>query len=75
MKASEANIISFKVIFDSKGKLITETSSLPFDDAKKVFKGYELKVVETILRETKQKLLKIHDNLEAELNALNTKIT
>ena len=75
MKASEANIISFKVIFDSKGRLVTETSSLPSDKANTVFKDYELKVVETILRETKQKLLKIHDNLEAELNALNTKIT
>tara|TARA_R100001015_G_C4626652_1_gene185741 strand:- start:2239 stop:2466 length:228 start_codon:yes stop_codon:yes gene_type:complete len=75
MKASEANIISFKVIFDSKGRLVTETSSLPYDKANTVFKDYELKVVETILRETKQKLLKIHDNLEAELNALNTKIT
>tara|TARA_R100001377_G_scaffold40911_1_gene22932 strand:- start:223 stop:447 length:225 start_codon:yes stop_codon:yes gene_type:complete len=74
MKAKEANIISFKVLFDGKGKLITETSSLPVGDAKKLFKNYELKVVETILRETKQKILSIHNDLEAEVSALNTKI-
>ena len=74
MKATEANIISFKVIFDSKGKLVTETSSLPIDEAKKIFKNYDLKIIETILRETKQKCLSIHNDLELELNALNTKI-
>ena len=74
MKAKEANIISFKVLFDGKGKLLTETSSIPIKEANRVFKNYELKVVETILRETKQKLLSIHNDLEAEVSALNTKI-
>jgi len=74
MKATEANIISFKVIFDSKGKLVTETSSLPIDEAKKIFKNYDLKIIETILRETKQKCLSIHNDLESELNALNNKV-
>ena len=71
-KVKEANLISFKVIFDAKGKLVTETSSLPLDEASKLFKGYDLKIIETILRETKQKLLNIHNDLEAELNALNS---
>ena len=74
MKATEANIISFKVIFDSKGKLVTETSSLPLDEAKKIFKNYDARIIETILRETKQKCLSIHNDLEAELNALNTNV-
>ena len=74
MKATEANIISFKVIFDSKGKLVTETSSLPIDEAKKIFKNYDSRIIETILRETKQKCLSIHNDLEAELNALNTNV-
>jgi len=74
MKASEANIISFKVIFDSKGKLVTETSSLPTNEATKLFNKHDSKIIETILRETKQKVLDIHNHLEAELNALNTNI-
>jgi|TARA_R110002096_G_scaffold3677_1_gene18031 hypothetical protein len=73
MKVKEANLISFKVIFDAKGKLLTETSSLPLTDASKLFKGYDLRIVETILRETKTKVLNIHNELEAELNALNHK--
>ena len=74
MKAKEANIISFKVIFDSKGKLMTETSNLPLEEASKLFKDYDYKIIETILRETKQKVLTIHNQLEEELSALNTNI-
>ena len=39
MKAQEANILSFQILFDSKGRLVTETSGLPLKDAKKIFKG------------------------------------
>ena len=41
MKATEANILSFHILFDSKGRLVTETSGLPLKDASKVFKGYD----------------------------------
>jgi len=74
MKVKEANIISFKVIFDSKGKLMTETSSLPLAEASKLFKDYDYKIIETILRETKHKVLNIHNQLEDELDALNANI-
>ena len=71
MKAQEANILSFQILFDSKGRLVTETSGLPLKDAKKIFKGYDLKIVETIIREARQKILDIHNELESELDALN----
>ena len=71
MKATEANILSFHILFDSKGRLVTETSGLPLKDASKVFKGYDLKIVETIIREARQKILAIHNELESELDALN----
>ena len=49
MKATEANILSFHILFDTKGRLVTETSGLPIEDAQKVFKGNDLKIVQTII--------------------------
>jgi|TARA_R100000988_G_scaffold7682_1_gene4464 hypothetical protein len=71
MKAQEANILSFHILFDTKGRLVTETSGLPLKDAKKIFKGSDLKIVETVIREARQKILAIHNELESELDALN----
>ena len=53
---------------------MTETSGLPLHEAKKVFKGYDLKIIETIIRESRQKILDIHNQLESELDALNSTI-
>jgi len=72
MKAKEANILSYRILFDPKGQLITEVSGLPIEDANKVFKGTDLKIMQTIIREGRQKIFKIHNELEAELDALNT---
>jgi len=74
MKATEANILSFHILFDTKGRLVTETSGIPIEDAHNVFKGYDLKTVETIIREARQRILDIHNDLEAELDALNANI-
>ncbi len=74
MKATEANILSFHILFDSKGRLVTETSGLPLKEANKVFKGYDLKIIETVIREARQKISNIHNELESELDALNAKI-
>ncbi len=74
MKATEANILSFHILFDTKGRLVTETSGLPLAEAKKVFKGNDLKIVETVIREARHKILNIHDELELELDALNSNV-
>ena len=74
MKTQEANILSFHILFDTKGRLVTETSGLPLKDAKKIFKGADLKIVETVIREARQKILAIHNELESELDALNATI-
>ena len=71
MRVQEANILSFHILFDTKGRLVTETSGLPLKDAKKIFKGADLKIVETVIREARQKILAIHNELESELDALN----
>ena len=74
MKATEANILSFHILFDTKGRLVTETSGIPLKDAQKVFKRNDLKIVQTIIREARQKILDIHNDLEAELDALNANV-
>ena len=74
MKAKEANILSFRVLFDTKGNQVTELGGLPIEDAHKVFKGTDLKIIQTIIREGKQRIYDIHKNLENELDALNATI-
>jgi|TARA_B100001559_G_C16283817_1_gene521906 hypothetical protein len=74
MKATEANLLSFHILFDTKGRLVTETSGLPIEEANKVFKGTDLKIIETVIREARRKILNIHNELESELDALNAKI-
>ena len=74
MKATEANLLSFHILFDTKGRLVTETSGLPIKDASKLFKGTDLKIIETVIREARRKILNIHNELEAELDALNANI-
>jgi hypothetical protein len=74
MKAKEANILSYRILFDTKGQLITELSGLPLKDAGKAFSGSDLKIMETVIREGRIHFSKFHDKLEAELDALNSKI-
>jgi len=74
MKATEANLLSFHILFDTKGRLVTETSGLPIKEVNKVFKGTDLKIIETVIREARRKILNIHNELESELDALNSTI-
>ena len=74
MYAKEANILSFRVLFDTKGNLVTEVGGLPLEDANKVFKGRDLKIIQTVIREGRQRIHNIHNELETELDALNSAI-
>ena len=74
MKAKEANILSYRILFDTKGQLITEISGLPMKDVGKAFSGSDLKIIQTVIREGKQKMNNIHNHLESELDALKSKI-
>ena len=71
MKAKEANILSYRILFDTKGNLVTEVGGLPIEEAHKVFKGTDLKIIQTVIREVRQRIHTIHNELEAELDALN----
>lgn len=71
MKAKEANILSFKIIVNHSGAILTELGGLPEDRLHEVFKDNELVLVRKIIREAKPKLEKMHDFLEKELTAFN----
>ena len=72
MKATEANILSFKIIVNHSGAILTVMGGVPEDRLHEVFKGDELILVRKIVREAKPKLEKMHDFLERELTAFAT---
>jgi hypothetical protein len=65
----EGNILSFRILIDSGGNLVTELSGLPEHEAYKVFKGEDLILIRKIIREGLVKLDKLHAYLENELDA------
>ena len=67
--SKEGNILSFRILIDPKGNLITELSGLPEREANKVFDGDELILIRKILKEGHLRLDSLHDKLEAELDA------
>ena len=69
LKNNEGNILSFRILIDPKGNLITELSGLPTEEAHKVFEGDELLLIRKILKEGHIKLDGLHNYLEAELDA------
>ena len=71
--SKEANLISYKIVFDSKGKLISERSIAKIDEIRNQFKEYEYDTLQTILRIAKLELDKVHNLIEANLNASRMK--
>ena len=70
-KSKEANIISFKILVNCEGIVVTELSGIPEGDLNKVFSGDELLIIRNIVQLTKPKLEALHSFLEDELSALN----
>mgnify|MGYP001418200925 FL=1 len=67
----EGNILSFKILVDSKGMLITELSGLPESEVKKVFDTEnDRAIIQKIIKEGLLKLETLHDYLEKEIQAL-----
>ena len=67
----EGNILSFKILVDSKGMLITELNGLPESEVKKVFDTEnDRAIIQKIIKEGLLKLETLHDYLEKEIQAL-----
>jgi len=69
MNDKEGNILSFRILIDFQGHLVTEFSELPEKYVHKIFSPEDALVIRKILREGKNKLDGIHDYLEGELDA------
>ena len=67
----EGNILSFRIMIDSKGTLVTELSQLPEEAVSKIFAEDDDKILITkVIREGLLKLENLHGYLEKELQAL-----
>jgi len=69
MKATEANILSFHVLFDTKGRLVTEISSFPEEEIHR-FQKDDRVVILNALQEAKIVLEPLHKKIETQLNSV-----
>jgi hypothetical protein len=69
MKKNEATLISYKLVIDQKGKVYSERSVSDIDQLEERFTVVLFNTLKTILRNTTVELDKIHNKLEADLNA------
>lgn len=72
-KKTEANLISFKVLLNRNNHLITELSMLPEKHIDEIFHHDERWIVRNVIRNSKTKLITLHDYLQNELRALQEK--
>jgi hypothetical protein len=68
-KKNEATLIGYKILFDKKGNLVTERISTDIKKLKKYFSQEDYSMVRSIINEATIKLDKIHNEIEAALNA------
>ena len=69
MKKNEATLISYKLVIDKKGKVYSERSVSDIDQLEERFTVVLFNTLKTVLRNTTVELDKIHNKLEADLNA------
>tara|TARA_R100000900_G_scaffold12945_1_gene11124 strand:+ start:311 stop:523 length:213 start_codon:yes stop_codon:yes gene_type:complete len=69
MKATEANLISWKLVIDSDNKLVTEISSFPEEEIHRFQKDDRL-VILNALQEAKIVLEPLHKKIETQLNSV-----
>ena len=68
----EGYILSFRIMIDSKGTLVTELSQLPEEAVSKIFAEDDDKIlIRKVIREGLLKLENLHGYLEKELQALH----
>ena len=65
----EANVISYKVLIDTTGKIITESSIAEIDKMKDKLPVSTFSTLKTIIRIADVEFKKIHNKIESELDA------
>jgi len=68
-KRDEATLLAYKLIYNRAGNLVTERTSVDITELKKYFTIEEYSTLQTVIREATKKLDKVHNYIEANLNA------
>ena len=72
MNYKEGNLLSFRILVDETGNIVTELSGLPLNKTKSIFKNNDLIIINKILSVAKPKLEQLHKHIEDELDAIVT---
>ena len=68
-KREEATLVGYKILFDVKGNLVTERIAVDIKKLEKFFSKEDYSLVKSIISETKIELDRIHNRIEAALDA------
>jgi len=68
-RKNEANVISYSVLIDPKGKITTEQSIADISVIESKLNPITYSTLQTITRVAKEEFYKIHNKLEIELDA------
>jgi hypothetical protein len=68
----EGNLISFKLLINKRGDLLTEISMLPKNEISKVFKADDASLIFKAISEAEIKLKRLHEYLEEEVSTFNS---
>ena len=67
----EATLLTFKIVLDVKGNLVSDLGGLPIKDVDRVFRNkHDAYIIKKLIREGTIKLEGIHRYLEDEINAI-----
>ena len=72
MNSKVGNLLSFKILVDETGNIVTEISGLPLNKTKSIFKNNDLIIINKILSVARPKLEQLHNYIEDELDAIVT---
>ena len=68
-KREEAKLLGYKVLFNKKGQLITERTSVDIRKLEKFLTKEEFNLLQSTLRSATRELDDVHNKIEADLNA------
>jgi hypothetical protein len=68
-KREEARLLSYTLLYNRSGNLVTERTSTDISELKKYFTKEEYSTLNTVIREATSQLDKVHNFIEANLNA------
>tara|TARA_R100000306_G_C4342123_1_gene125767 strand:+ start:591 stop:812 length:222 start_codon:yes stop_codon:yes gene_type:complete len=68
-KRPDATLVGYRVLFDTKGNLVTERTSTDIKKLKKFLSREDYSLLRTIIFEATSQIDQIHNQIEATLNA------